>query len=324
MNTYCLPYGVAEIDFNSTTHQFSYSHNTTGISTLGSNLNLASLCYPASLQYFCDTPARTNSKSGVTWPTTTTKWDTFNDTDWAGWDEYVKPTTRTIALRNNVNYGVARLEAKVKCNAATLADNSTKTQATGGPGAAADINVNVPTGGFTVTGFLIGGQPETVNWQFLPTSTTFSCVVYDKNLNGTIKAPVSDYGTSNYTLVLDNYTTETTQEKVNIAVELVNNSNQDFYGYDGLIRAGQTFYLIGQLDPAGKSATDAFPAAPYRYPATGKVRVFMQDYTTVARFNIQNLKNAYATIPDLRVAKLELGLSVDLEWRKGVTYDVDL
>jgi hypothetical protein len=48
----------------------------------------------------------------------------------------------------------------------------------------------------------------------------------------------------------------------------------------------------------------------------------MQDYTTTANFTITDLKRAYSTIPDLRVAKLELGLSVDLVWSKGVTYDV--
>ena len=129
---------------------------------------------------------------------------------------------------------------------------------------------------------------------------------------------------TNYTLVLDNYTTETSQEKVNVAVELENNSGKDFWGYNGLIPAGGTFYMIGQLDPTAKTVTDAFPTDPYRYPETGKVRVFMQDYTTTVNFTIMDLKKAYSTIPDLRVAKLQLGLSVDLLWRAGVTYDVDL
>ena len=57
---------------------------------------------------------------------------------------------------------------------------------------------------------------------------------------------------------------------------------------------------------------------------SGNLRVFIQDYTTTADFTINSLKNAYVTIPDLRASKLQLGLSVDLSWRAGVTYDVTI
>lgn len=148
-------------------------------------------------------------------------------------------------------------------------------------------------------------------------------------MNGSIVAKADGAaaatGGTNYTLVLDNYTTAATQEPVNIAVEFKNNSGMDFWGYNGLIAADQTFYLIGQLDPAGKTIDNKpYMAEPYRYPQKDDVRVFMQDYTTTANFTISNLKKAYSTIPDLRVAKLELGLSVDLSWTPGVTYDVPL
>ena len=53
-------------------------------------------------------------------------------------------------------------------------------------------------------------------------------------------------------------------------------------------------------------------------------RVFVQDYTTTANFTIKDLKKAYVTIPDLRASQLQLGLSVDLTWQSGLTFDVDL
>ena len=67
-----------------------------------------------------------------------------------------------------------------------------------------------------------------------------------------------------------------------------------------------------------------------RYPAmagtAGRTinRVFVQDYTTTANFTIKDLKKAYVTIPDLRASQLQLGLSVDLSWQSGLTFDVAL
>ena len=57
---------------------------------------------------------------------------------------------------------------------------------------------------------------------------------------------------------------------------------------------------------------------------SSKLRVFIQDYTTTADFTINSLKNAYVTIPDLRATKLQLGLSVDLKWQSGLTFDVPI
>lgn len=336
-NTFSLPYGAAELTCDGTAATpFAYNATPVGPGTTagGANLNLADLCFPASLQYFCNTPAKANNKNVETWATTTTAWDAF-DSDWStanGWGGTVLSTTRSIALRNNINYGVAQMEATVKCSNANqesskyyLLDNSSARDGDGG--SAEDIKVTIPDEGFTVNGFLIGGQPQQVDWQFLPSaSTVYSRVIYDNTLNETMAAKAGTAQGTNYTLVLDNYKESATanEKKVNVAVELINNSGQDFWGYNGLIPNGGTFYMIGQLDPDGKTVTDAFPTTPYRYPATNNVRVFMQDYTTTVNFTINDLKKAYSTIPDLRVAQLELGLSVDLTWRAGVTYNVDL
>ena len=61
-------------------------------------------------------------------------------------------------------------------------------------------------------------------------------------------------------------------------------------------------------------------------------QVFKQDYKTIANFSIsqntgdehkKGLGAAYNTIPDLRTPQLELGLSVDLHWEEGITFDVE-
>ena len=95
-----------------------------------------------------------------------------------------------------------------------------------------------------------------------------------------------------------------------VAVELVNTSDKDFYGADGIVPIGAKFYLVGQL--AATAATE-----------TGN-QVFKQDYTTTARFSIKDLKSAYVNIPDLKSPQLEIGMSVDLSWKSGHTYDVEL
>ena len=35
----------------------------------------------------------------------------------------------------------------------------------------------------------------------------------------------------------------------------------------------------------------------------------------------ESLKSAYNVIPDLRSPKLEFGLSVNLEWKEGLTFE---
>lgn len=57
---------------------------------------------------------------------------------------------------------------------------------------------------------------------------------------------------------------------------------------------------------------------------SGVTDVFMSDYQTIANVTITSLANAYNTIPDLRATQMELGLSVDLEWKTGISFDVTI
>ena len=123
----------------------------------------------------------------------------------------------------------------------------------------------------------------------------------------------------------------TPQPKVFVALELQNNTGVDFFGKDNLIANGSNFYLIGELDPSGKTgpALPAYHALP-PYDATNSSdatktipRVFIQDHMTIANFKIgvNSLKYAYLTVPDLRSSSVTLGLSVDLEWSTGLTFE---
>lgn len=317
-NNINLPDGAVQLTFG-TDKQFAYAaeSNLTGIE----NLDASKICFPASIYYFQSSDLAATAKELETnqWPTTTTNWtaatapwlkDATNLAD--GWTSDVKATTRSIAMRQNINYGVANLATTVKCGAASLPDNTdlTVTDPSEFPG-----TVAVPAAGFTVTGLLIGGQPTKVGFNFQPASNdAFAYTIYDKNLTG-IVAKNGTLSATNYTIVLPNDKGRgvAKQEKVNVAIELTNNSGVAFRGQDGIIPDGGKFYLVGQLEPKADALTGVANPA-----------VFMSDYMTTMNLTIKSLKSAYNTIPDLRSTKLQLGLSVDLDWQAGLQFDVEI
>ena len=316
-NNINLPDGAVQLSYAEATKTFSYAGKSdlTGIQ----QLDAANICFPASIYYFqsSDIAATAAELDNTAWPKTTSDWTSNTVAPWlkdgaAGWTASVQPTTRSIAMRKNINYGVANLATTVKCGAETLADNvdfevSKPNEFTG--------TVTVPTEGFPVTGLLIGGQPTKVGFNFQPASDdAFDYTIYDNNLTN-IVAKNGTASTTNYTIVLpnDKGRTATDQNPVNVAIELTNNSGVAFRGADGIIPAGAKFYLVGKLEPNKVTFTGAANPA-----------VFMSDYKTTMNLTITSLKNAYNTIPDLRSTKLQLGLSVDLDWQAGLQFDVEI
>lgn len=286
-----LPDGAVRLKYDG--GNFSYDE---GILTGLNSLDVSKVCYPAALYYFVNTDVAANDAELKSWPNTPASWTgAFDD-----WGSEVLATTRTIALKKNIQYAVASMKLTVKCDGSSLQDNGTTEHPA--------VYVTVPTGGFEVTGVLIGGQPSQADWKLEPVSATFDYTVYDQISNVYAKAGTAQG--ENYTLLLSDTTNST--PAVNFAIELKNNSDVEFRGVDGVVPVGGKFYLIGQLDPNGQTV-------PYPYVTTP--HVFMADYQTVVNAKISTLKNAYNTIPDLRATKMELGLSVDLEWKDGILFD---
>lgn len=317
-NNINLPDGAVQLSYAEATKTFSYAGKSdlTGIQ----QLDAANICFPASIYYFqsSDIAATAAELDNTAWPKTTSDWTSNTVAPWlkdgaAGWTASVQPTTRSIAMRQNINYGVANLATTVKCGAETLADNvdfevSKPNEFTG--------TVTVPTEGFPVTGLLIGGQPTKVGFNFQPASNdAFDYTIYDNNLTGIVANKNGTASTTNYTIVLPNDKGRgvADQNKVNVAIELTNNSGVAFRGADGIIPAGGKFYLVGQLNPDAKTIEGVTNPA-----------VFMSDYKTTMNLTITSLKSAYNTIPDLRSTKLQLGLSVDLDWQAGLQFDVEI
>ena len=337
-----LPDGAMQLSFN---NGFSYKSlaNVGTASDLVFDVN--KLTYPAALAYFVNTPARATTAEIQTtgtdaWPTTVSAWDDAWGTTsgkYKDWTEQVNSNSRTVALQYNINYGVACLETTFQCKSGLT---ELKDNAGAFGGGTYDNSITIPSEGFKVTGIIIGGQTQSVNWDFLNPTTDRDYAVYDRYMAGKdgmtdfIYAKAGTQSGANYTLVFDNYVnpqpTSTSQEAVNIAIELENNSKAEFYGVDGKIAIGQKFYLIGKLDPNDNTGTITNSNITWtaedksNIPAREVTRVFIQDYTTKAIFTINSLKNAYVTIPDLRASKLQLGLSVDLTWQSGLTFEVPI
>ena len=274
-------------------------------------LKIENITYPASLYYFCQSELKASTSTNVTFPTNG-NWG--SETSWTGWEQTeVAATTRSIAMVSPVNYGVGMLATTVKCASENLID-------------AGDNTIAIGTNGFTLTGVLIGGQPDDVQWnmyQAYANTSSRTKTIYDAAIPATNPKVTTTSCDVNYTLALDNskFTDsgmgtragKDSQDKVNIAIELVNNTGKNFEGADGIIYAGSKFYLVAQLDPNGTSVTN-----------DDKKSVFMKDYKTTATLTISSLKNAYNGIPDLRSTSLQFGLAVNLEWQTGLSFDVSI
>ena len=355
-----IPEGAAQLTFTGEIRTMGYRHPNQALLNAGADYDPRNYSYPAELVYCVNSPLRISSKEGILVTDFVNGVDPWQvEANWIAKDwnpgiGTVEQSTRGIAVRDNISYGVALLQTNLVYGEQfeNYADNrKANTGETDREFSKADAKLSLK-------GVLIGGQNAQMDWQFLRKNTApdastytgadalidpslFNHVIYDDKLADAhvpTEAP-------NYTLVFDNYvSTETTQNKVKVALEFVNGGDA-FWGKDNIIPAGGTFYLVGELDPASPktgSAVDWTNATrqipPIYLPGetipSGKAagdskeitRVFIQDYMTIANFklNANSLKHAYLTVPDLRSAQMSFGLSVDLEWKTGFEFDVEL
>lgn len=310
-----LPDGVASLSWIAGESKFAYNAPEKVTIGTGNYINYQKICYPAELSYFVNTTTMVSDKdmSNLNDFPAYNDWTNPTGANWTGknFDEKaVENSTKTVGLRAPVQYSVAVLKSTVRCNAATLEDNAKEA-------GSFDKNqqISVPTNGFKVTGILIGGQPASVDWKYEPASTgSFANTIYDKEMNGSMAAKnEASASNANYTLVFDNKKSDA-QSPVYVTLELENNSDKAFYGKDGIIQKNTKFYLVGQLNPNKTGLTNP----------NSVNRVFMQDYVTTANFKITDLKDAYNCIPDLRTSGINVGLAVDLDWKSGITFDVEI
>lgn len=294
-----LPDGAVQLKYSDDTHAFSYatSEEDGGSSiTVGSSAaKISDYVYPSALFYWAESPILTSSE--VVSDRYATDWKTCLGL-YSGGGTAVDGNTRSIALQEEINYAVARLDLSAWFNAptGTVKDN-----------AGNDVDVTTEAGGMNLVGLLVGGQKDLTYDFSTPVANATEKSVYDAAITSTALGETTTATVLARTLLLET----AANSKIRFALELENKTGNSFVGIDGTVPAGGRFYLIGELEPS--TTAEGMDK-----------RVFKQDFYTTAKVSISSLAHAYNTIPDLREPKLELGLSVDLEWQEGLTQDVTI
>ena len=260
---------------------------------------IANYRYPPELMYYGNSPIYVSNEVISTYPGSVASWDNYS---WEGngWAQgEVTSTTRSVAMVNHINYGTALLKTTVnfKADLTELEDNNAYIH----PGEENNvIKLNTKSNaGFVVTGIVVGGQPNTVCWDYTRSADDLNVVwKWDENAKlftddkgGAIKFDnnkfdkmlydkvirANDYviGSNNspiYTFAWDNYDATLAADKqsdVYIALEILNDTGKDFWGELNLVRDGGTFYLIGKLDMSKaktSSYVDPTTLSHYNYP----------------------------------------------------------
>jgi len=263
--------------------------------------------YPPELYYYVNSNIKT-SESHRKGDYVNTNWTDVLAT-YSADDATVSSTTRSVAVKDALDYAVGCMAVTVYTETATLEDNSKD------PITPVTIN-NGTKHFFPLTGIQIDGQyiqtHEFLPMQDVKTENTtvkqrefiiYDKVPFDKNstsdniylTKATTTSQIADLKI-NYTLAFQSRD----GKPIDIVLEFLNDSPSLFYGYNnGVVYPGTKFYLIGQIWPPNIEA-----------PTTTKeCRVFTKDYMSTVRLNIKSLKNAYNVIPDLKTAQYAIKVS---------------
>ena len=326
-----LPMGAARIAWDDTKKEFVVPDEQNYASQLDKQFSIMSMndyCYPMNLQYqvLSDIVA---SDSIVAMPTSGTdtslsdQWQHLIDSLYSGASSVVQKNTKSVAMKQQVNYAVGKLNLKTR-----IATGDVMYDATGRP-----VDVS---NGFTLKGYIIGGQ-RMVDFNFQPVAGSKEYAIYDTDLNGgaqQIKRHV--FTKENFVLGLGT----SADKDIQIALELVNNG-PEFQGADGVILHGATFYLVANLAPkegqnytsgsidkvfSRDKATMVALTIEGGYPDTngdGKPETGKDEY---GRPNpLKGLATATYGLPKLENPIPTLGLSVNLSWEDGIWFeDIEL
>lgn len=281
-----LPDGAAQVKWTGAAFDYINSSNVGSLAYT----SMANFVYPASLYYTTNTAIKTSTSRLA--DQYGTNWDTCLALYKGGGT--VTATTQSVALVEPVKYAVGRFDVAAKFSASSINDNVGES-----------IAVITAEDSITLDGILIGGQ-KNADWQFAPLASSEEYTIYDASVTST-KLGTADIASK---IMAQSLALPTKAgDNVNFALELTNNTDKAFTGIDGIVPAGAKFYLVGQLVPQADKAGN---------------QVFAKAYNTKANVTISSLAHAYNCIPDLKNPKLELGLSVNLEWTEGLVQDITI
>lgn len=318
-----LPSGMARIIWDATQSRFDFPN----VREYGKGFDIPSpddYVYPASLYYHVISDIVASDEEEAPDYEAYTSWNDIINNVYAGAPKEVRETSRSVGMVKQLQYAVGRIDARVMMEELTLYD------AYGRP-----VDVSK---GFTLKGYLVGGQHE-VDYDFKPVSNTPEYAIYDTDLAAGQES-VKPYRWTNYNHILGLETPS--DQNVYIALELVNDGD-DFQGADGRIVHGATFYLVANM----------IPSTGENYDATNLNQIFRKDYVTKVNLGIlrgwpdkdgdnvpdpdlddeghpkplTGLATATYGLPNMLIDDTppSFGLSVNLTWQLGIVYiDVPL
>lgn len=303
-----LPDGAAAMIWDNNNSKFV---NITTSSVAGAPLSdHTRFVYPAELYYYSygniktSTSSHADAYTSKVWDEKNTEGETIGGvlSDYENDEATVASTTRSVAIKEPLNYAVGCLVAKIMANA-TLDESSNKWYLEDNTyDTPKHVNLVNSDGepSFPLTAILVGGQYQQL-YNFVPVSDPTSStatkpteyIIYDREVVSgiTLTQPTTDAEidalTPTYTIVFQSRD----DKPVDIVLEFTNNSDDNFMGLGGIVYKGTKFYLIGQVWPQSTRPEDEWH------------RVFTKDHKTFLNLNISSLKNAYNVIPDLKTAQ---------------------
>ena len=315
-----LPSGAARVVWNTAQHRYEFPD----YQAYGKELNIPALntyVYPADLRYQVASPIVASDTLKSADYTKYETWKQVIDSLYQYAESAVGDSTRSIAIVNQLQYAVGRLDSRIMMESGTYYDAK---------GQRVDVS-----NGFTLKGYIIGGQ-HSVDYAFKPLANTTEYYIYDTQIHGGAQhiKPNNIWTAYNYTLGLETPSDIATY----MALELIN-EGPAFQGADGVIAHGATFYLVADLSP--RSGTN--------YQRGVLDQIFRKDYATKVNLSIlkgwpdkdgdgipdpdlddegnlkpiQGLATATYGLPDLQpeTTTITVGVSVDLTWEQGFVFN---
>lgn len=298
--------------------------------------NFGSYVYPAELYYYANSQIYTSPQKMedqyVTTATATEEADTwatfiakYKDKTTKTFHTTVTEDTRSIALRDPLQYGVACLAVQIQAKIPTGGEPGHKIYAFddnyGYPSVALTSTVGTTLGTFPLTAILVGGQ-HIQGFDFTPkypdeTATGYSVendpeyIIYDQSIAGEniclgdfIQGTTDNFSTPLYTLTLQTKK----DQSVKLVLEFENNTTSPFKCKSGIIYPGTKFYLMASV--VNLESSDA----------EKDQQVLTKDHMSTVRLTISNLSNAYNALPSLSSDKVRVFETVTAgisSWQPG-------
>ena len=317
-----LPAGAARLSWNATSQSFQIAD----VQDYGKQLQVPSLdryVYPAALYYNVFSEVAASDTVKLVEAVNCDSWAKVIDSLYHYASGTVQSSTKSTAVVKQLQYAVGRIDARVTMESGNFYDAY---------GKLVDVSE-----GFTITGYIVGGQHQ-ANYDFKPIKGTDEMFIYDSKLSGTQRITDVRWTDTNYILGLET----PSDENVLLALELVNNGKA-FQGADGQILPGATFYLVADLQPSTAK----------NYNQGQLDQIFRKDYVTKVNLSVlkgwpdkdgdgvpdpdldkdgnpqpmNGLGTATNGLPTLNIPEASaptLGLSVDLSWEKGSVFNIAL